>query len=618
MASLILGDKQTLKTENNGKNWELSLDGATDYITLSNGEKLICLNSGLFLLDLDGILKNLNIKDPFKIYVDENDKVTVTTKNGDIYAGYPPKFNQIGNDHKGEPTADGIIGEDGVLDNNGNLVTSEDSLSVSGNIYTKTLKIKNLKEEDVDKVTVYILNNILYPYISKNCVGYKLFPLGEITAQSNNNKTIYIKTTENFFKQVQSSFINWQEDVGMEPINNITLGDLFPEEEKTYVQTDTIDEVKYLEAKEKTLKIIEEVKKTVQKENERIVTNIDPGLLSNVITKSPTDALENNISAYKEYVTMAQQTNLSFLNMITERIYTFDEYSLRKLIKNSVYECVNSLSGYVKVKLLEAIRNKEEYFDVLSMPFKYNYRNSVIKALSKYSDEIKSKTKEINSKNDKDLISLAAQYYNSVERENLIYNSVKILSETISSFDYKNIATKYNACVKNINDFLDGIKKTQNVKNYYETFNFLYKDYDFSILNDIVFNKIYETYKNKMLQHISNRIINKTFYENTLLSLSEIEQKNTLGYIKEIMEKFVDRCLELLLKCYNEAKIEKVQIIKKQDNYLSKWVKEYSENRDKKYFNDYHAPKLEKQTKLVLEKNLKNIFDKFNTDRGIL
>ena len=27
-----------------------------------------------------------------------------------------------------------------------------------------------------------------------------------------------------------------------------------------------------------------------------------------------------------------------------------------------------------------------------------------------------------------------------------------------------------------------------------------------------------------------------------------------LGYIKEIMEKFVDRCLELLLKCYNEAK----------------------------------------------------------------
>lgn len=618
MASLILGDKQTLKTENNGKNWELSLDGATDYITLSNGEKLICLNSGLFLLDLDGILKNLNIKDPFKIYVGEDDKVTITTKNGDVYVGYPPNFNQVGNDHKGEPTADGVVGEDGFLDNNGNLVTSEDSLSVNGNIYTKTLKIKNLKEEDVDKVTVYILNNILYPYISKNCVGYKLFPLGEITAQSNNNKTIYIKTTENFFKQVQSSFINWQEDVGMGPINNITLGDLFQEEEKTYIQTDTIDEVKYLEAKEKTLKIIEEVKKAVQKENERIVTNIDPGLLSNVITKSPTDALENNISAYKEYVVMAQQTNLSFLNMITERIYTFDEYSLRKLIKNSVYECVNSLSGYVKMKLLEAIRNKEEYFDILNMPFKYNYRNSVIKALSKYSDEIKSKTKEINSKNDKDLISLAARYYNSVERENLIYNSVKILNETINNFDYKNIATKYNACVKNINDFLDGIKKTQNIKSYYETFSFLYKDYDFNILNDIVFNKIYETYKSKMMQHISSRIINKTFYENTLLSLTEIEQKNTLGYIKEIMEKFVDRCLELLLKCYNEIKFEKIQIIKKQDNYLNKWVKEYSENRDKKYFNDYYAPKLEKQTKLVLEKNLKNVFNKFNTERGIL
>lgn len=613
MASLILGDNQTLKTENNGKNWESSLDGATDYITLPNKEKLICLNSGLFMLGLDGILKNLNIKDPFKIYVEEDGKTIVTTKNGDGYRGYPPNLKEYFNGFVGEPTPNGIIGN-GVLDLDGNMITSEKSSILNDNVLSSVLKIKGLQEKDVDKVTTYILNNILYPYISNKCVGFTIFPIGDVTIK--NNDTVFIKTSENFFKQVQSSFINWQEDVGMNPINKITIGELLPEEKKSFVQTDTIDKVSYLKAKRETLEIIEEVKKAIQSKNSNIVNNIEPNLMSEVIRKSPEEMIENNVEAYKEYVNLSKQTNISFLNLITERTYTFDEYSLRKLIKNAVYECVSSLSGYVKINLLKAIRNKEEYFDILSMPFKYSYRNGVINALKKYADEVKSKTKEINDKNDEDLIALAASYYKVSERNRLIKESYSILKNIIDNFDYSNVATKYNECEKDIDNFINESKETDDVVSLYNEYDFLYRNYDFKMLPMVAFKKINETFKKELIKTIDNIIIVSDFYKANILPLSEVEQKNTLNYIREILEKFIERCLELFIKCYNETDKTIGNIIENQNRYLKNWCRECK--NENKYYNDRLLPKLEKQTKFVLSKFLNNLLESYNSQKEVL
>lgn len=641
--ALLLGDVQTLESRNNGETWKQYFKGSNDIIEYDDLK--IASTKDAIYLNKDGEWKktNLNAKEIESFVVCKKD-IYVKTKDGMLISSYPFEKWEAAN-HSGY--FDGelglqkiddierpvVVGKDGALSLNKKEITilsTKPSILLNKKIFLDTsIDIKNLKKEDVDSTVVYILNEILYPYVSLKYTGYLMFPLGEIMIKSKDgdlDKVVYVKTTEEYYKQPDTkSFIDWQKDVGMSPLDGVTIGDIINSQaEETvflYNQAEPIETYGYTKTKQKTLEILEKVKSRIITDAINKIETTEIGGISEVMVDTEAESLESDIEAYNFNIENIKKTNESFIAMMTTRIYDFDDFFLRKLVKNSIYEIVNSLAGVVKYKLIQAVEKKQETFDVFKLDLKTSYNKGVLMALEKYSEEVNKKTISINDENDRDLINISVRYYKNVSREKLLELSSSTIKEEIKKINFSKMPNIYSEAEADMNSFFDIIKDLDNKEDIINTF----KNYDFSFrkinyynFTGRLFNELYNKYSRKIKEKIEQLQIDEKYYEENILNLQENEKKNVYKYIKEIHEKFASRTLELLLKCFNETNIS-IDVEKNQFFKLEQWVYEYSNNiGQKKYFNNYYLPSFKKQLENDIENILNKILEKFEKEREII
>lgn len=523
----------------------------------------------------------------------------------------------------------------------GTVLTSAKSKIVNGKLFSySSFSLSNgkLTLDQIDKLVTHILNTVVYPYLSLKFTGYLSFPIGDIEVKNkyNQEKINVINSSNNIYKMYRfNSIINWEEDVGMSKIGDITLLDVLDDDDDEEYIHDVIEgntDQNYLKAIAKAKDIVDQIKTKIMLNVTNKIEGFTPKSLQDVIDKSEDEYLDNNIKAFSFYVDTAKKTAETMNQTIINNIYTFDEYMYRQLIRNAIYEMAKELSGKIKWGIIKAIENGDKTFDVFNIGLNVNFEKSLIKSVKKYAEDFKHKTKIVMDDNDKTLIDTAASYYNMIERPVLLPNAQDILVKLIDNFNIDSVVDNYNFCIKNINKFIDDIRFAQPTENktikevrmeIFENYNFYYKDYDFSNVFQFIFIKLYKEFSKQLKENLEFSYMSKDFYYERITSLENSQKIRVSQYIDEIHRKFIERCLELLMDCYmhNETISQIIQSERISDNEtysIYKWISDLGDSTESKFFNEENLPLLQKEVEKFSNKILDKLLKDFTSRKEII
>lgn len=651
MIAIASGNKEIIGTEDNGATWFVvspSYGGAivSDNRIISGGE------SGIIYSDNEGLTwdKSSVTEGKWKnflavekgtekrIYaVSENNGVKVSLDNGKTFE----ETKVSDGDWNGlyyDSDANGVIvyGNDGAVflnrDNdtdskykNGQVLTPFPALILNGRVSSnEELDISKLTLGDVDPFVTHILNTIMYPYLSMKYTGYKKFPLGEegVKNKYSQEKVTIISPNGISEKYKFESFIDWESDVGMSKIGNVTLLDILKDDDdEEYIRNAIVGntEKNYIETLDSVNRVIEAAKEEVLEKEIDKIQSYTPDGLEEVIRLSPEEFLDNNVKAFNFYVDTAKKMSIAVRQLIVNKIYDLSEYNRRLLVRNSLYEMTKDLAGKIKYELIKAIKSGKKTFNVFNLGLETNFEFNLSKSLEQYAIEFNNKTKIIEEDNDSGVITNAANFYNTIERTNLIEQAVAIVTKVIDNFDYSNISENYSLCEKDLENFIEKVSKldVSEIDEFYHNYNFLFNDYDFDKIIENTYLKFYKEILKSLRKEIKYIYMTKDFFNERLDNLSETLKLKTIKYIEEIHEKFLSRCMELFIDIYkNNELVNKKNYIKDNIEYsLYKWINDLKHEDRKKMLNEYNIPSIKKETKKEIEDVYKSILKDFELRR---
>ena len=604
---LAFGDNFTLMSNDLGKSWRIWDDGILFKFIIKKEERTDELhnikdrqvigtkNNGILISDDDGTTWD-------KTSITEGAWNQLNSEYDALNTTIPLKIYA-----KNRDTDEVYISTDNAL--NWRQVQDEMPGYIPQYISSTEINIEGLKLEDVDKVVDYILWKNIYPVVSKECTGFEEFPSLKKEAQSIYNKKPILFRTEEEAKKYYSflTVIDWKEDVNMNKIGDLTVDDLINTEEDTnsYITEDieNITDERYLKTIDYVRSIITELKSKVILSNANDILSIKLDGREKIKNVASEEYLDNDLKAYDFYIDTTKKSCSALLSNITNYVFSFEEFSLQNIVLDAVLEATLCCAGSIKFNLIKAIKSNKTTFDPFrDATIKFNFKREIIKVLKDTMNEISLRTKTVNAEMDKNLIKIAADYYNNNLRKDFIEIADNILLDICSNFNYLIKDIEYDYCVKELDEYFNSIKEG-NASIPSDDFKF--KKYNFYLLRKMFITNIKKEFENKLRKKV---LISFTsdFANETFGSFDSNEVYRIENYLTEIENKFISRCIELIdynIKTYlktNEQKLNyKIKcIIRDEENSLIAWENKLNnEGIKEKFFNDYHLPSLDKKVK---------------------
>lgn len=542
---LATGENALYKTLDNGKTWEIITQGGfnleSDDVSSSDGDtpkkdngRMIFAsteNKGLLYSDDFGITRNeSNIRTgnfgfvtwddekryAYAVSLDGNG-IFVTKNEGEfwedtnvLFGDWNTVWKQEDGIHFGSNS--GAVLFDLVNPNIGKFY-SLGSVVTSNNTFS-TMKIP----ADI----VPVINKVVAPQIFAEVTGEKF-------KSDANDLDLLIKDSSQLFISENDLFeksIDWENDVGMKPFFQ-KISDFFQKDEN-YI----ISDVKNNDSATMK-KTMQKVKRFVEARKKNAITNMVKRISACQVNTDNITEVENATQEEKFQAIQAERMleNVLKASVMTvmgnsyNRIFSFNDAMIRKLIYSGVYETIIIIAGDIS-KQLNAIKSSgKTTVTKKDFSIKYDFSKGLNVALEKYLKNMSKRITILNNSEDKDLISVAADFYKSNKTDYIFQANAILNNITFDVFDESKTS-------------LDGEKVLK----------FLYNKFLKKFQDDLTINFNYFTLEE-------------------LQEYSLGEREKIFKYLNTIYDKFKERCFDYT-KYIFEYKFDKDLAIKNFDDIL--------------------------------------------------
>ena len=280
--------------------------------------------------------------------------------------------------------------------------------------------------EEINNITLYILNCIFLPSVSSNNGGNAFFTEGKYYLTDLKN-TKFALDEENIYSYSDfSNLINWQEDVGMFPFEGLTFKDLaYSDTKKQGEETFAITQEKQVQKAIAHVNKFYNARKTELLENiAEDIKKIEPDekyieTVKNAVYDS--DVEKNNaFEMFRDYVMAAKGGSLEIYNKYLEATHYLDDFKAKSVIKAAIYETVKALAPDVRGRVHDIVVKAKQTGtkqEVIVSDIKWNYDEGLKTAYLKYQKYITRNVARFTEGGDKNIIRVAALYYRTELRQ---------------------------------------------------------------------------------------------------------------------------------------------------------------------------------------------------------
>lgn len=315
------------------------------------------------------------------------------------------------------PIINGICyGTDGIYDLKNKKFYNNKKLYVYG----------NETYEEINNLTLYILNCIFLPSVSNSNGGSAFFTEGRYYLTDLKN-TKFALDEENIYSYSDfSNLINWQEDVGMFPFEGLTFKDLaYSDTKKQGEETFTITQEKQIQ------KAIAHVNKFYNARKKELLENIAEDIKKIEPDEKYTETVKNAIydsdveknnafEMFRDYVMAAKGGSLEIYNKYLEATHYLDDFKAKSVIKAAIYETVKALAPDIRGRVHDLVAKAKQTGtkqEVIVSDIKWNYEEGLKTAYLKYQKYITRNVARFTEGGDKNIIRIAALYYRTELRQ---------------------------------------------------------------------------------------------------------------------------------------------------------------------------------------------------------
>lgn len=374
-----------------------------------------------------------------------------------------------------------------------------------------------------------------------------------------------------------NSVIDWENDLGMQPIFPTTINDLLElttgTNEYIFNYNDIISKDEYNDLIKQTKLFLNNRLATMQKNLGIIIdsTSIDSTELSDSVSLDDKKKIIDLAASFDDSQKIVSKT---LANSYLVEITNLAEYEIKELIAMAIYETSLIYQNNVKSFIINInnllINNKIDKTKAIEMTneyeFYYNFGLGLSIAFYNYLNAVSINTKVLNKYNDSNLISIAADFYKQEERNSLIdslqqyiislkpYNTSNSIKELYDS----NINTIKSGLISHING-TTWTTQTQlkNIITDYINNQAIVITGDIEAVERI--EKIILNTKNsifKETEEIKNNLIFKSFEsveDDFPLGMSIDDKLKGYKYLNEIHLEFLKRITELINLSYESV-----------------------------------------------------------------
>ena len=562
-------ENSTLRTTDNGKSWEIISLGSANPSAYGNGRLIFgsSENKGLTYSDDGGITKNAsNITSGnwgSIIYNSKKDTVYAASLDGQgIVYSKDDGENWYNTNISGNFNSCWLDGDNVCFGSNDGLATlsgTSGNISNKGQVCTSNGIFSTETFNGIDVSIVPVLNKIVAPQIYMEVTGKSFSSeVGDLDLLVEKSRTLYINSSS-----YSESNIDWENDVGMRPFN-ATIDDILEDDENYTVGEENVDDTDVMKAN------IVKVRNYIQyKKNKAIQSmankvndcTVDSSNLYDVEGTSSQE-LMNALETEKMYEDVMKASVISVMTTIYDRIFSFTNSMIRKLIYSGILETLVIVAGDVKKQLTAISKSGATTVTKDDFNINYDFSKGLRVAFDKYLKSLSKQITVVNTSLDKDLIAAAASYYKSVKTNYLDEVNTIVNNITPDITDALNVCNSglddYIKTIKNItgNTFSERKEKAITYLNENQT------TFDCSDFIEFIFYKFIENLNNSL-------DINFKYPEDELDSYSLEQKKKILDYLNEIYTKFKERISEYSKYVYDNSS-NKDTFISTSNEYLNK------------------------------------------------
>lgn len=593
----VLGNNEynIFKTVDNGKTWSHCLTDSCSVTTANNGDGRIIIysseNRGLKYTD-DGFatVDDSNVMDgnwsALEMELDEKgnpvtDKIYANSLDGrGIWVTYDfgetwsmlakGKATKINKDKEGNLV---LSGDKDII-----KVDKNDNPQVFPNSsYTPEGEVKPKVTKEMQYGLYYILNKVIIPQLSSILIGDSNMKNLEY-----NNTTMYKSFwTDGQVYKVTPNDIDFYADVGMRPFHTSDIKDYNELQEaanQTIIDINTVDKEQNITPKlQKTFNIMDSIinnyKSLVLAGEGREVSKKD---------EDYTGLTEEEIPTMKFFYDIKKGALMSVKGTIINSIFTFDNSKRTSLLKASIIKAADLLKATINADLSSIEKRLENGFieDVPEGMFNYDilkaWKDGLYYCIEDYYRQCKTNINIITADEDRDLITVAAKKYKTI-RENLldVVTSDIIYSLNMPTNDkndniVKGVSENFKLFQEKISGCVDLWRSSilehkpiprgeldsmiDEALNKYKQFNDSIKektpDYGLEYISREIKNDVYIKIQEEV--NVSNDKLKDRFYfdqddyDEELYKLAPSEVQRVNGYYRQIIDKFKDRCNNLV------------------------------------------------------------------------
>lgn len=593
----VLGNNEynIFRTDDNGMTWEHKLSNEGDVISANNGDGRIIIystkNTGLKYTDDNfATIDDSNVMDgnweSLELDTDENGKPVTN----DIFASsldgrgiwvthdFGEKWELLskGTADKVSKTPEGEIvlhGKDDVIKIDKD---NKKPQLYPNSIYTPE-GITQKSSPQMQYGLLYILNKIIIPQLSSILMGET-----NLKDLEYNNSSVYTKFwTDGQTYKVQPNVIDYYADVGMRPFHTSDLkdyNDLQDAAKQTIIDINTVDKQQNISPTlQRTYNLLD-----------RIIANYRDLLLAqegHEMSKMKEDyegLTEDEVPTMKFFYDVKKGALMSLKGTIINSIFTFDNSKKASLLKTSILEAADFLKGRIQADL-NYIANgldKKLFDNIPEGMFQYDlmtvWQRAIRSSLSDYYVQCRNNINNISTDEDREYIAIAARKYKAIREDLLnvvvsdVVNPLGIRSTERMEDTQKSIIENFKLFQEKILGCVDlwrsAISQGQPIPRgeldsmidealgKYKKFNDSLKEKDPTYQIEYISHELKKQFKERMYDEInvSNKKLAKKYYFDSddfneeMSKLTPIEIDKVNRYYTQIMDKFKDRCFNLL------------------------------------------------------------------------
>ncbi len=356
-------------------------------------------------------------------------------------------------------------------------------------------------DNSVQGVLLVVLNDLLMPKLVNQLTGYTSQDLLNFTdgmTLGNMSYKSFFSGKDVYAKDVNSTTIDWEDDIGMMPFS-YDVSDVVGAEVDETTPISEGSSIDMNDTLKNTLDIIQGILDTkleyAKTSMANSITSVDTSAENLMDLDLSSEEYANALKVQNMFYNVLKGSTISIMGTLLNYIYTFDTNKKISLLKAAIYETLLAVAPSINYQL-KAISKKiqNSCFTVTDkdLNLSYDFASGLETAIQKYLNSVFKNVRTMTSSEDKDLIGIAADKYKSGRSDWINSLSKWIIGSYSTDIDIDDTSTDVKSYCDNTVSYVNtrlALKKSFNdsVSSYVDSLS------DDTVVN-AAFKTMFETY----------------------------------------------------------------------------------------------------------------------------